>query len=218
MSSDVDVCNTALSHLGDEAEVVAIVPPDGSIQSKHCGRFYPIARDRLLEMHPWSFAVKRVTLANLTAIAGWTYAYGVPTAMIRPLSILPDTAPDDSTSDEFIVETQADGTKVVYTNTQNATLRYIDLITDTTKFTPGFVAALSRLLAHYLAGPILKGMTGIKVGEEQLKIFMVEVAAAKSADSNSGSRNSYRDFVPAGIKARAAAPYVYGPYPYYWYR
>ena len=33
MASDVDVCNLALSHIGDTANVASINPPDGSVQS-----------------------------------------------------------------------------------------------------------------------------------------------------------------------------------------
>ena len=45
MASDVDVCNLALAHLGDEATVASISPPEGSAQAGHCARFYPMARD-----------------------------------------------------------------------------------------------------------------------------------------------------------------------------
>src|SRR5687767_8634483 len=90
MSSEVDIANLALSHLGDEANVVAIDPPDGTVQASHCGRFYPIARDLLLEMHPWTFATRRATLAEVTNPVedDWTYAYTLPTGCIRPLSAL----------------------------------------------------------------------------------------------------------------------------------
>ena len=59
MSSEVAICNLALAHLGDSATVASIDPPEGSAQSEHCARFYPIARDALLEMHAWKFATRR---------------------------------------------------------------------------------------------------------------------------------------------------------------
>ena len=50
MASEVDICNLALGHLGDNATVASLNPPEGSVQAQHCARFYPIARDALLEM------------------------------------------------------------------------------------------------------------------------------------------------------------------------
>lgn len=57
--TEVDLCNLALSHLGDTATVTSISPPDGSPQSIHCARFYPIARDALQEMHTWGFSTRK---------------------------------------------------------------------------------------------------------------------------------------------------------------
>ena len=66
MASEVDICNLALGHLGDNATVSSISPPEGSAQAEHCARFYPLARDALLEMGYWNFAMRRVALAQLT--------------------------------------------------------------------------------------------------------------------------------------------------------
>lgn len=204
MSSDVDIVNIALSHLGDEAEVISIAPPDGTIQSKQAGRFYPIARDQLLEMHPWTFATVRVELAVVddAAPSEWAYAYALPTKCLKPLAVLAAGALDDSRSEDFIVESSSDGVALLYTNVQAATLRFIRLIEDTTRFTPGFVTALGRLLASYLAGPIIKGTTGIQVAQSHLKLFALDLANAKTQDSNTGQRSDYRNRVSSTELAR----------------
>jgi hypothetical protein len=76
MAAEVDICNAALGHLGDEATVAAITPPDGSVQAGHCARFYPMARDELLEMHTWRFNTQRAVLAlSPSPPAGWAFAY-----------------------------------------------------------------------------------------------------------------------------------------------
>ena len=72
MASVVDICNLALGHLGDPATVSSIDPPEGSAQAQHCARFYPIARDSLLEMHSWNFSTYREALAHLQP-AEWIY-------------------------------------------------------------------------------------------------------------------------------------------------
>ena len=65
MASVVDICNLALAHLGDDATISSIDPPEGSAQAEHCKRFYTSARDTLLQLHPWNFASKRIALAEL---------------------------------------------------------------------------------------------------------------------------------------------------------
>lgn len=100
MASEVDICNLMMAHLGDEANISEIDPPDGSIQAEHCARFYPIARDSLLEMHDWNFATKRVALTPTTLPdnAGWLYAYLKPANTIRVIAVLPPNAPDNYTA------------------------------------------------------------------------------------------------------------------------
>ena len=88
MPSVVEICNLALAHLGDDATVASIDPPEGSAQSEHCARFYPIARDSLLQMHTWSFASRRVSLAQVTMpYTMWKYAYGVPADMLTAVAV-----------------------------------------------------------------------------------------------------------------------------------
>lgn len=212
MASVADICNLALAHLGDEAKVASITPNDGTIQSAHCGRFYPIARSLLLEMHPWTFATKRVALAAVTNPYSddWTYAYALPSTCIRPLALLvPGTSEKVLSADEtdagtfpFIVEAAEDGSIVLYTNEEGAYLRYIDLITDSTKYTPAFVTCFARLLASYLAGPVLKGDSGMKMAERQMVIFGREYATATTRNANTGKRDVRRTFSPSWIASR----------------
>lgn len=204
MASVVDIVNLALSHLGDEAQVISISPPDGTVQASHGGRFYPIARDQLLEMHPWTFATRRVTLAQVADVVQpeWSFSYALPNKCLRPLSVLLPEAGSDADSEEYKVESALDGTRILYTNVEQATLRYIQLVEDTTKFTPGFVMSLGRLLASLLAGPIIKGETGIKVAAAHLQIWVNELGNAKALDANAGHSNGYRDRIPDGIRAR----------------
>lgn len=211
MASDVDICNLALSHLGDEAGVVAIVPPDGTQQAAYCGTYFPLARDLMLELHPWTFATKRATIAQIDNPLpdDWSFAYAIPSTCMRPLSLLSPGIPaqylgtdTDIGSHPFIVEAGEDGSLVLYTNVEGAALRYIDRIEDPNLFTPSFVASLSHLLASYLAGPILKGGTGMDVSLKQFKLFEAAYAKAVAINANSGRRNAYETRVPSFIAAR----------------
>lgn len=218
MASEVGICNLSLAMLGDRATVSSIDPPEGSAQASSCATFYPIARDALLEMHTWGFCTRRAPLAQLAAPAPseWGYVYATPNNMLNILAVTASDAsndysapmvppcatygiPNDSagvgsyTPQPYVLESLGDDTSVVYTNQQNAVLRYTALITDTTKFTPLFTTTLTHLLASYLAGPVLKGEVGRAESAAQLKLAMGFLSQAKTSDANQ------RRAVPAHI-------------------
>jgi len=208
MASDVDISNLALGHLGDKATVASLDPPEGSIQAEHCARFYPIARDGLLEMHAWGFATRRIALAQLTAVSdAWDYCYGVPPGMLNALAVVPADATDDYSQQygttwagvplvdgsqaknayvprPFVIETLDDGTEVILTDEENAVLRYTVIVTDTAKFSPLFVTTLSWYLASMLAGPIIKGDAGREEAARCLKIMQSFLDRATESDAN----------------------------------
>lgn len=97
MASEVSLCNLALSHLGDVADVQSISPPDGSAQADWCAQFYPIARDVLIETHDWGLTTKRAqTLALLSVTCPeWKYGYAPPADMLDVISILDPNSPSD---------------------------------------------------------------------------------------------------------------------------
>ena len=197
MASAVDICNLALAHLGDRANLSSL--------AEHCTRFYPVARDSLLEMHAWNFATRRAQLALLAEDidTAWTYAYAAPTAVLTYAAVLAEGAKDED-GQPFVVETLSTGLAVVYTDVENAVLLYVARVTDTTKFSPLFVDALSWLLASYLAGPVIKGDSGVAAGDKCFKTFQGQFARAAGSDAN--QRRASSDYVPASIAARGGIP------------
>ena len=207
MASAIDICNLALGHLGDTATVSSIDPPEGSAQAEHCARFYPIARDSLLEMHLWNFSVRRVALAQVTNNwTEWTYAYMVPADVNNIIAVLAPDAPNDYstfvspidgvpfyaptvaaamyTPQQYTVESMADGTSILYANQSNAVLRYTSFITDTTKFSPLFIVTLSWHLASMLAGPLIKGDAGAAEAKRCQGMMTSYLTEAQMSDSN----------------------------------
>lgn len=201
MASEVDICNLALARLGDNATVASIDPPEGSAQAEHCARFYAVARDSLLEMHTWKFATRRATLAALTVETwNWTYAYAEPSGALKLLAVLSATAANDAETQDFEPESDDNGTAIILTNQEGATLRYIARTTDTTKFSPLFVDALAWLVASYLAGPVLKGDAGAAAAKTCYQSFLVAFSLAKTSDAN--QRKVRPDHSPAWIAGR----------------
>lgn len=205
MASYIDICNLSLAHLGDEATVSAISPPDGSVQAAHCARFYIVARNIVLESHPWRFATFREALALRadTPPAAWSYAYALPNLCLRPLRILSPESTDDNKGEEFKVESAEDGSQILYTNVEEATLVFIKEVVTPSYFSPLFVEAYTRLLASFLAGPILKGATGIKAAAEQYKFYDTILKRAAAADASTQKVDVIDSQTPSAIAARA---------------
>jgi hypothetical protein len=187
----------ALSHIGSEARVSSISPPDGSVEAGHCATFYDQARTEMLEPGNWAFALKRQLLAQVTNTSNaWAYAYTKPADCQRALRILrPSVAvtvftqdriayphTDDRDSAPFDVEGE-----VLYSNEPDAVLVYTRDVTDTTKFPASFVSALSYLLAAYVAGPIVKGNEGVRVGDamRERAQALADLSATSSANASS---------------------------------
>lgn len=217
MASEVDICNLALAHLGDAATVSSIDPPEGSAQAEHCARFYPIARDALLEMHTWGFATKRVQLAPVVNVwPEWDYAYAVPNNAVNLISVIPPDATDDYTQSvpssaggdfvpkPFTSEILDDGTQVILTDLANAVLRYTTIIEDPTTFSPLFVVTLSWHLASFLAGPILKGEAGAAESKRCTMIMQQYMSQAKQSDA--GQRRVAVNHEPDFMRARNSLP------------
>jgi len=102
MSSVVDICNLALSHIGDTANISSLT--ETSVQAQLCSRFYDMARKSTLELNPWSFATTRQKLAPLASnptqmgsdgAATWQYAYGLPSAVLNAIAVISAEALDD---------------------------------------------------------------------------------------------------------------------------
>ena len=210
MASEVDIANLALAHLGDTATVSSLNPPEGSAQAEHCARFYPIVRDSLLERYQWSFATKRILLAQVALDAAntqWKYSYAAPSDLLNVISILASDSTNDNNASgtvsssydwansldkgtlgyapqQFSCEVNASGVNVIYTNQENAMLRYTALTSDASKFSPLFVDCLGWLLAAYLAGPLIKGDVGAAMGKECMGAFQRLYALATVSDGN----------------------------------
>tara|TARA_R100000149_G_C5859791_1_gene126022 strand:+ start:298 stop:981 length:684 start_codon:yes stop_codon:yes gene_type:complete len=210
MATEVDICNLALAYLGDDATIASIKPPEGSAQAEKAARFYPIARDTLLEMHTWNFTMKRGTIALTTnTLKQWEYAYAAPADMISPIAILDPNAQNDyatrmSAGDTpgnltansaptvvagqympqaFAIETDVNGLTLIYTNQENALLRYTAKVTDPTKFSSLFVNTLSWHLASMLAGPVIKGDQGMAEGKRCTQVMQQYLLSAKQQDN-----------------------------------
>ena len=218
MADEVSISNLTLSFLGDEATVSSIDPPEGSAQAEHCAQFFPLARDALLEMHPWDFATKSLALElQEETVRGWPYAYAKPANCLKVLAVLPPNAGDDYslsganqgvlqasdgtittpfingytsyTPQPFKTETSySTGAQLILTRQAEAEGLCIFRVTDPSLFSPLFVISLAKLLAAFVAGPIYKGETGAKMSALMMKHF--EEFFSQAVASNASQEHS----------------------------
>lgn len=208
MASEVDICNVALAHLGDTGTIASIDPPEGSAQAEHCARFYPMARDTLLELHDWNFATRRGSGAAVQPeTTAWAYAYAKPNKALKVFAVLPPTADADHTGalgqpnpEPFICETDSNGNEIIYTAIEDAVLRYTVRVTDPTRFSSLFIEALTWKLAAMLAGPVIKGDVGQTEAKRCETMVQVYLGQARLADAR--QRREQRTHVPSSIASR----------------
>jgi hypothetical protein len=197
--SEIDICNLALSKLGDEANITSFT--DGSVQAKYCARFYPIARAVLLDKHVWNFATKEAALVVTTnTTTAWDYAYLIPADFMGIIDVREASYRDYIQAPATQNYSMQSG--IIYSNIVDAVLLYssTDAIS-TALFQPLFIEALATLLASYLAGPIIKGDVGVSAAQKLLATFSVALEAA--IESDTAYRKITPKYIPAGISARA---------------
>lgn len=203
----VGIANLALSFIGQRGTISNLDPPEGSEHAERAAQFFDLARDSLLERHSWSFTTRRAlgVLVNVT-LGGWSYTYAVPNDCIDLIAVLPEGYSDDYSDSfgivpirygtslplmtgryvpqQFVVESLEDGTPVVLTDAQNATLRYAVRVEDPTRWSALFVEAMSHQLAAMLAGAIIKGSEGVSIARTERQIVEALLGQAKMHDAN----------------------------------
>lgn len=204
-ATEVDICNLALSFIGDTAKVLSIQPPDTSTQARLCAQMYPMALTATLEMHHWAFATRRAELAlvDMTPIeehvghehehvwgtncdcSEWDYFYVLPNKFLRPIAVLPMGSTDDYTgSSDFTIQKDSLGTVRLYTDVKDAVLLYTEYIDEPQLFPPNFRIVLAWHLASMLAGPLIKGDVGAAESKRCLQMMQMYLAKSSSTDSH----------------------------------
>jgi len=89
MSSETEICNMALSHIGVGKEI-ANLDTERSQEASACRRYYENLRDKVLRDFRWPFATKFVELALIeeTPTIEWRFSYRYPTDCVKMIRIL----------------------------------------------------------------------------------------------------------------------------------
>jgi len=198
MSSEITICNLALSHIRG-GSINALT--EASIQAQQCKLLYPILRDSVLENAPWQFATRIVSLAELTDVEvfNFAYAYQYPSDCLKIKRLILNWETVNRTDSQFygnnlpIINTQApvpyqifndDGNRVIGANYAELRAEYTVQVTDTNLFSIQFILALSHLLAAELAIPIVGVNEGRKLKSDSMQQYNAHIRAACAAMMN----------------------------------
>lgn len=191
MPSEKDICIYALQHVGQFAELVDL--NEDSTHALVASTAYPFVRDSLLERHTWNFATRSAALAptDQTTPVGWR-VYPLPADCIRLSDVYSKVG---RRTPEYQLES-VDGVMSIVTPAEDVWVRYIQRVTNTDRFTAGFVEALSWCLAAAIAGPIIKGDTGITVTQKLTQYAASFESKAAGIDANQQRARRYDRAAP----------------------
>tara|TARA_R110000787_G_scaffold212900_2_gene322477 strand:- start:29 stop:622 length:594 start_codon:yes stop_codon:yes gene_type:complete len=172
MSSEVQVCNLALTKIG-ESQIISLA--ENSKAARLCSLHYAPTRDAVLRSHIWNFAIKRVELALSTTTPAYDYSYqfAIPVDSLRILETNLSNTAEWKIENGFLLA-DSDAVKV----------RYLSRVTDPTVFDSLFTEALASRLAAELAVPLTDSITLSKL---MIDLYASKIAEARTMDAVEGT-------------------------------
>ena len=178
--SAVSICSNALLLLGDN-------PIDSfdvdNARTRLVANLYTSKRDKVLRLHPWNCATKRVILSpDVSAPAfGWAYQFLMPDDWLRTLSV-----GDETSQDDYVIE----GRKILM-DSNICNLRYIFRNEVEATWDALLIDAMTQVMVAALTYPITKSTTKQATEEEIVKMVM---KTARAVDGQEVTPETLGDF------------------------
>lgn len=175
----VEIANRALQRLG--AKRISSLSED-SRSARSVNACFDILKIAELESHDWSFAIKRVILAEDSSAPEFTKTakFLLPSDFIRKL----DPDPEDNTLE---IDWQIEGRHIVTLQTSALNLRYIANVTDYGLMSPLFKEAWSMRIAMEICEEITQSNTKL-----QLIMESYELAINRARKANAIQRRALK--------------------------
>lgn len=214
MATDIDICNLALSQLGEEGEITGLNPPDGSEFAAQCSRYYPVALRKLFEEFDWGFAQARFKLNELSnydkTLYSYAHAYALPSDCVRVVRVSKANDPDKTiinpANTEFpknfeVMYSRTTDNRILLTNVEDAIIQYTMYKNAPALFPTYFIEALVLALAVYLVGPLKRSDPASQMATNLRQAYEQALNRAKTADAANSIERNYR-FVASQLRAR----------------
>lgn len=195
ISSELDIANMALNHLG----VPQIQSWDGPTLPQRQSKFwYHPARIEAQSKAQWNFNsgwAEGIAL-DVTPKSPWTYVFAYPPEALNVFEIQRSYRDDPAIPFEVTSRMDAEG-MVIHTDAETPTFIYGRDFKDISKFDPAFTVALSYLLANKMCMPITKNP---KLAGDLYQRWLYESSLGRTKSLNEGTRDT--DTLPAYQAAR----------------
>jgi hypothetical protein len=182
--SKTDICNNALGRIG--ASRIMSIDDTDSKSARVCKNAYEQTLREVLRNGVWNFAKDRASLARLTALPafGWAYQYQLPTDWIRLVKFNGVEVHADGVGDNWEIE----GKKLL-TDAESADIQYIKFVDDPNQYDALFVTAFTVLLASNIAVLIRQdeGLAARLLGE----YTGLKLPTARKTDGNERKRTPH---------------------------
>jgi hypothetical protein len=188
MSSELDICNMALSHIGSSVEIQNLTT-EKSKEAQACRRFYAPARDETLRAFAWPKQKISEALALVETFdsdeSDWGFSYQYPADAIMVLRLYtPGSGRRETEATRIPYGLGRDATRqLIFTDLEDAFVEYTFKETNPENFDPDFVSALSYLLAHKI-GPRVAGGDQFKLSDRAYQYYRAAIAEARANSVN----------------------------------
>lgn len=180
--SSIKIANMALSKIGARSSIESFDEP--SAEAKQCKLWYDYARVCALEAHDWSFARRRILLADHSADPAsgvWAFRYQYPSDCIAARYLENPLGPSANAVPYEIEVDDVSSTKSILTDLETATLVYTFDQSLTSLFSSAFVDALSYKLGEHIAF----SLTGkLQIEQRMAEQYFRSISLAAMFDAN----------------------------------
>lgn len=187
MATKVEICNIALSRIGNNQLIESL--DEQSQEARQCKLIFDATFEKVLTDFDWPFALsyRSLSLIEETPNDDWAFSYRYPTDCLKIRRIVTGNRKDkQATKIEY--ETAIDnGVRVIFTDQEEAKVRYTVRIDDPTLWTAGFVSAFAWRLAYEIAMPLAEEPSR---RDAALRGYMMEISEAASAAANESEQGA----------------------------
>jgi len=174
-TSVIEICNSALTDLGEEA-IASLA--DNTKAARLCNQRWAAVRDAVLRAHPWNCATALVELAASATPPAWKYSasYPLPTDCLRVLSVACGGA--------ALSTWEVQAGHVICDETGPLSIAYIRRLDDPRLFDPLLCETLSARLAATLAYPLTASTA---LGQAFWSLYADKLREARGVDAREAS-------------------------------
>lgn len=188
MPSETSVANMALARIGGAGDngTITNLRTEDSKAARFCRIFFDDTRDAMLREHPWNFAVKRATLAQLATAPTFEFAYAFQLPADFLCMVRTTYEAQGYLNAEYRIEaaTSAGGKPTLVTDDATMDIEYVAQVTDPNQWDATFVDCFAQRLAAELAMPLTNNSAA---AERLMTVYENKIRLAWHRDAQEGT-------------------------------